>query len=143
LVLVSLCWFVHCCVWGNFEVVAIHLAFRNKSIIVFHATTTDHRARRKEPSYFDLEWWWSSLELLPPCLWWHKLRRWCYCFLFISWPFGLFLPSCNLVDDWKVESYGGDACNISPLHLIVVKVCGVTKISLPFQCWWCLFPFLS
>jgi len=27
----------------------------------------------------------------------------------------------------------GDACNISPLHPIIVKICGVTKISLSFH----------
>ncbi len=57
--------------------------------------------------------------------------------------FGLlvFFPSYNLVADWKVESYGGDAYNINPLHPIIVEVCGMTKISLPFHYWWCLFPF--
>jgi hypothetical protein len=51
--------------------------------------------------------------------------------------FGLlvFFPSYNLVADWKVESYGGDAYNINPLHPIIVEVCGMTKISLPFHYW--------
>ncbi len=45
---------------------------------------------------------------------------------------------CPLATLWPIGRWNhikGDACNVGPLHPIVVKVCGVTKINLPFHCW--------
>jgi hypothetical protein len=52
--------------------------------------------------------------------------------------FGLLVFFCSLATLWAIGSWnhiGGDICDVGPLHPIVVKVCGITKINLPFHCW--------
>ncbi len=41
---VSLCWFVHYCVWGDFEITTILFAFGNENIPMLHAIKDDHQA---------------------------------------------------------------------------------------------------
>ncbi len=49
---------------------------------------------------------------------------------------GLLVFFCPLATLWPIGRWshiGGDAYDINPLHPIVVKVHGVTKISIPFH----------
>ncbi len=67
LALMSLSWFMHCCVWSDFKTTTIILAL-NENIPVLHVITIYHWAWRKGSSYSSLEWWWSSPKLLLLCL---------------------------------------------------------------------------
>jgi len=126
LALVSLCWFVHCCVWGNFKAIAILLNYRDKNIPMLHVIIVDHRAWRKGPSYFGFKWRGSSPKLLLPCLWWCELGRWWYYFLFISWPFWssfALLQPCGWLEGGII--LGVMHVMLVPYTPLVSKVCGI------------------
>ncbi len=59
--------------------------------------------------------------------------------------FGLLVFFCPLATLWLIgrwsHIFGCDACKVNPLHPIVVEICEVTKINLPFHYWW-FFSFL-